>query len=172
MERINRILRHRLFTGALRQIEELEEDRIYCGHDLEHLLSVARMAYIENLEERLGIEKELIYAAALLHDIGRGLEYTEAIPHEEASCALGQTILRDCGFGQREIETVLVAIKGHRKGGAEVCFTEKNDETERTKRLSALLYRADKASRNCYYCKQAEQGCNWSAAKRNRGIER
>jgi len=51
MERLNRILRHPLWKGALQQIEELESERIFCRHDLDHFLHVARIAYIENLKK-------------------------------------------------------------------------------------------------------------------------
>lgn len=47
-----------------------KKDRIFCGHDMGHLLDVARLAWIFNLEANQEISKERIYAAALLHDIG------------------------------------------------------------------------------------------------------
>lgn len=160
MERVNRILRHPLWRGALARIAELEKDRIYCGHDLDHMLHVARLAYIESLERGLSLSKALIYAAALLHDVGRGLEYEAGIPHEEASRAMAETILPECGFCPEEAEQIMQAISAHRKG-------EKIMDG-----LAGLLYRADKASRNCYLCKAADRGCNWSAAEKNRGISR
>lgn len=107
MERLNRILRHPLWKGALQQIEELESERIFCRHDLDHFLHVARIAYIENLEQSLDLSKEIIYAAALLHDIGRGLQYEKGIPHEEASAALAEGILTDCGFVRMKRKSLL-----------------------------------------------------------------
>ena len=74
MERVNAICRHDLWRDSVREIARLERDRQFCRHDLVHFLDVARLAYIENLERGLGIDKELIYAAALLHDIGRHLQ--------------------------------------------------------------------------------------------------
>ena len=53
MKRVNRIIRHPLWQGAMAQIESMEETRVYCKHDLTHLLDTARLAYIENLEESL-----------------------------------------------------------------------------------------------------------------------
>lgn len=38
---------------------------------MEHFLDVARLMYIYNLEDQAGFSKEMIYAAGLLHDIGR-----------------------------------------------------------------------------------------------------
>ena len=77
----------------MEQIRVLEQDRIFCRHDTTHFLDVARIAYIENLENGLGLAKEEIYAAALLHDIGRHLQYTRGIPHEQASAMEAEGIL-------------------------------------------------------------------------------
>ncbi|MGN0613933.1 MAG: HD domain-containing protein, partial [Porcipelethomonas sp.] len=92
MERINKICSHALWRSYVNRITELEKDRIFCGHDTSHFLDVARLAYIEDLERGLKIPKELIYAAALLHDIGRYLEYLEGIPHDKASAMLAGDI--------------------------------------------------------------------------------
>ena len=76
MTRVNRIWNHSVYQSSLHNIEELERERIFCGHGVRHLLDTARLAYIENLEMGLCISKDMIYAAALLHDIGRGQQYT------------------------------------------------------------------------------------------------
>lgn len=167
MYRINRILRHPLWQGAMAQIEEAEKDRIYCRHDLTHLLDTARIAYIENLEKDLGLSKELIYGAALLHDIGRGLEYTQGVPHDEAGCMLAGTILQETGFCESERMEILNAIASHRREEEQsICQPERCSECS----LAGLLYRADKGSRNCFYCKQQE-GCKWSEEKKNKEIK-
>ena len=98
LQRVNAICRHPLWQTSRKRIEELEQDRVFCGHDVIHFLDVARLAWIENLEQQLGLEKEHVYAAALLHDIGRHLQYERGIPHEEGSVMLAGQILRDCGF--------------------------------------------------------------------------
>ena len=84
MERVNKICGHPVWKWHMERLAEYEKDRIFCRHGIEHLLDVARIAYIENLEKNSGISKEIIYGAALLHDIGRYLQYTEGIPHEKA----------------------------------------------------------------------------------------
>lgn len=159
MERIDRILAHPDFRGALEELERLEADRIFCRHGLDHLLSVARLMRIYNLEEQLGLSPELLYAAALLHDIGRGAQYTRGIPHEAAGVALAGPILENCGFSSSERETILTAIGGHRgkDGGS---------PTE----LGRLLYRADKQSRPCFACPASNQ-CNWPEAQKNHSLE-
>ena len=157
-ERIQKIWEHPLFQESLLATEQLERDRIFCGHDRNHLLDVARIAYIENLETRANIPKYLIYAAALLHDIGRHLQYTEGIPHHEASAHLAEEILPACGFAKSETEQILQAILSHR------------DRTSReSDGLAGLIYRADKRSRCCFAC-PAEPECDWSPEKKNMAI--
>lgn len=102
MERINKISEHPLWKLHMTQLKEAEKDRIFCKHGIEHLLDVARIAYIENLEQNCGVSKEWIYAAALLHDIGRFLQYSKGISHEEAGAELAEEILKDCGFNKEE----------------------------------------------------------------------
>ena len=97
MERVNQILQHTLYQSCRRQIDEKEKDRIFCGHDMGHLLDVARLAWIFNLEANQEISKERIYAAALLHDIGRHIQYEQEIPHSKAGVPIAEKILKDCG---------------------------------------------------------------------------
>ena len=60
MTRVNRIWNHPDYQKSLHNIEDLEKERIFCGHDARHLLDTARLAYIEDLELSLGISKEII----------------------------------------------------------------------------------------------------------------
>ena len=76
MKRVNAIISHPVFQRELKKIESLEQKRAYCRHDLGHLLEVARIAYIMALEEGHQIQPDIVYAAALLHDIGKIFEYT------------------------------------------------------------------------------------------------
>jgi len=138
-DRINRILRNFDFIAYEEKNRKAETHRIYCRHDLSHFLDVARAAYILNLEKRLGIDQEMIYAAGLLHDIGRWMEYETGIDHAAASKELAAGILKRCGFSEEEIGELLSAIEGHR--AAKVSSP-----------LGDLLYEADKQSRNCVSC--------------------
>lgn len=155
MGRYRGILKHPFFLEYLEEIVELEKDRIYCGHSLEHLLAVARIAYIMVLEQKLAYDKDIVYAAGLLHDIGRTTQYKSGMPHEIAALEPTSQILRECGYTEPEIETVTEAISRHR---------DRHGDS-----LSAILYMSDKQSRNCYVCKAADT-CNWPADKRNNGI--
>ena len=161
MERINWILNHPLYTSSYNQLKDLEKDRIFCCHQMPHLLDVARIAYIRNLEEHLGLDKEIIYAASLLHDIGKGKQYKEKIPHEIASEAIAEKILsampEHLAFSFDEQQMILTAIRGHRKLPSDASVLDK------------LLYESDKASRNCFCC-PASKECNWNQEKKNKEI--
>ena len=119
MERVNRILRHPLYQSLLRELREAEAERIFCGHDMEHFLAVARLAWIENLQEHSGIAREMIYAAALLHDMGRVRQYRDGTEHHEESARIAARILPECGFSEEEREAITKAILFHRQDGEE-----------------------------------------------------
>lgn len=150
-----RIWKHPLFQESLLETERLERNRVFCGHDRNHLLDVARIAYIENLETGANIPKYLIYAAALLHDIGRHLQYTKGVPHHEASARIASKILPECGFSQEDTRRILDAVLSHRDKAAGSADG-----------LSGMIYRADKRSRCCFAC-PAEPECDWSREKKN-----
>ncbi|WP_027398852.1 HD domain-containing protein [Anaerovorax odorimutans] len=155
MERINKILSNKIFKHYLYEIESCEKDRIFCKHDMTHFLDVARIAYIINLENNYNMEKDLIYAAALLHDCGKSIQYNYGIPHNIASCDIAKDILSTCDFTEKEISAIICAIRDHRNSKVINEFT-----------LSELLYKADKMSRNCFNC-SASKDCNWSNEKKN-----
>lgn len=167
MKRVNQIFRHPAYQAALKAIEEAEENRIFCRHDMEHFLSVARLACLYSLQEEAGLERELIYAAALLHDIGRAAEYEDGTPHQEAGARIAQQILSQCGFGDEEERQILSAIRFHRQPAAgERQERETGAKAGKGSCLREYLYRADKKSRLCFCCK-AQGECRWSMEKRN-----
>ncbi len=159
MDRINAIINHALWQEKYHELTELENERIFCRHNISHFMDVARLAYIESLELGLGISKELIYAVALLHDIGRGMEYTHNIPHEKASADIANIILKDCGFSVEEMHIIKSAILSHRSA-----------DTANQQDICGIIYRADKKSRMCRFC-TAESLCNWSKNKKNMHIK-
>ncbi len=153
--RIDRIIRHPAFLENLSKNDAAEADRRFCRHNMVHFLDVARIARVINGEEQMGVSTEWIYAAGLLHDIGRHVQYADGTPHEQASAVIAPGILAECGFSEEETESIVDAILMHRNGKI---ADEKN--------LRGLLYRADKASRACFAC-QAQTECNWKSEKKN-----
>ncbi len=155
MERIDKILKHNLFLYHLQENRKAEVQRRFGHHDLIHFLDVARIGEIINLESNLGLSREWVYAAALLHDMGRHVQYEDGTPHELASAEIAPEILKDCGFEDCETDVIIDAIKSHRDASVS---GEDN--------LRGVLYRADKASRLCFACDVAKE-CNRSDDKRN-----
>ena len=51
MKQVNRIIEHPAYKEALAEIAIREENRIFCRHNTEHFMNVARIAMILNLEE-------------------------------------------------------------------------------------------------------------------------
>lgn len=159
MKRIDDVLANATFQEHLSRINEAETDRIYCLHGIEHLLDVARISYIINLEDGLGYGKDVVYAMALLHDIGRNLEYQQGMSHHEVGGDMAYEILKKSSFDEEECQMICQAIKKHNE--LQVGEDEKS--------LNYLLYKADKLSRNCFNCK-AYDSCYWEESKKNKGI--
>lgn len=139
MNRVNCILKDNDFKIYQAKNQEREINRVFCHHDMNHLLDVCRVAWILNLEENLGISKEIIYAAGLLHDIGRWQEYDTGKDHAEVSSELATPILQRCGFKDTECEEIIDAIANHRN-------------KEHKNNLNRIIYRSDKISRPCFCC--------------------
>ena len=112
IHRVNQIWRHPVYQEHYKKIQELESERIFCRHTPEHFLDVARLMYIYALEEHLELPKELIYAAALLHDIGRAQQYQYNIRHDIAGVEIAREILTDLHFTEQEKELILSSKEG------------------------------------------------------------
>ena len=160
MDKVNRIWNHPMYREAYAAIQELEKEREFCGHSAEHFLAVARLMWIYNLEEGSGLSRERVYGAALLHDIGRHLQYRggDSPPRGQRSAG-GENSpgLRFCGGGD----------SGY--SGSDPCPPLAGDPG-RKKSLRGYLYRADKQSRSCLSC-LAEAACDWPEEKKNLKID-
>lgn len=149
MKRVEAILRSPLYQEYIEKIRSWEETRRFCHHDRNHFWEVARTAYIFYLSGETvcpelqafsaAAVKEMIYAAAFLHDIGRFLEYeNRERDHAKESAVLARPLLEEAGFSFEETALILSAIAHHRcRDGIG---------------FDLLLYRADKESRPCYNC--------------------
>lgn len=155
MERINRLIIDEEFVRYCRKIEELETSREFCRHDLVHFLDVCRISWILNLERHLHLDKEMVYAAGLLHDIGRWIQIETGQDHALASADLCEKILLRNKFMKDEIILIKEAILNHRKK------TEGSPLTE-------ILYDADKYSRRCFACSVISECKNFQSNKKPR----
>jgi len=148
------LLNNILFCHAMQAIEFLEKDREFCKHDLEHLLKVAQLA----LKEANGkIDVEVIIATALLHDLGRAEDqllipilFTSKQPHNILSAKFAEDILPNYGFNIDEITQICSAIETHN-----------DDSVSNDTGLNGIIYRADKASRDCNNCKAKHKCKNY-----------
>lgn len=161
MPRIDYVCDHSLFRRHLSNIVKLEAGRIFCRHGVDHLLDVARIMWIRNLEDDMGFDREVVYATALLHDIGKDEQYESGISHDVVSESVAAAILdgmpEDLAFDEADVSAIKTAIMGHRRLRAN------------SQPLERLLYAADKASRPCFAC-PARNACNWSDDKKNLSI--
>lgn len=155
MTRYNRILKDSQYSRYMNDLAKKEKDRIFCIHDIEHCLDVARISYILVLENNIEIDKDIIYGAALLHDIGRAVS---AKNHEVESVRVAREILIKCGYTEKEVNLICNAIESHRKKSPEL------------RNLNDVLAVADKISRQCYCCKAIDE-CYWIDNKKNMEIK-
>lgn len=156
MKNTNVIYKLDIIQDRLVKLEDLEESRIYCRHNLDHFLATARIAYILNLENDLGISKDLIYTTALLHDLGRIEEVEQNLDHHIGSAQLAEKVLAYTDYTKEEKDLIIEAILGHRgweKDGPEESFRQ-------------IFKKADSLSRDCFNCK-VSGSCKWSEERKN-----
>lgn len=168
MHRINAILQNPFFLKCVEQNEIREKNRRFCRHDKQHLIDVARICYILMLEEQTpgmlipGLErkhgKEVVYAAGLLHDIGRWQQYDTGEDHALVGARLAIGILRDAGFTESEIEIITNAISRHRSGASGRGV------------MGEYLRRADDLSRPCWKCKVQDECKKYKQMATSRGL--
>ena len=153
----NKIIKNKRYIRLAEELKGLEKDRIFCRHDMEHFLNVARIALLLCKENGIDADADIIYSAALLHDIGRTEEYRSGIPHDKASAVIASEILDETGCPAEKKAEIISLISAHR--------TAESGKTE----LEKIFFCADKKSRFCFCCK-AKDECNWPEYKRNNEI--
>lgn len=143
ISRVNQILQHELYEEYCAKNKLAEAQRIYCRHGSDHALSVARIAYIYLLEsEDTSLSKEIVYAAGILHDIGRWVEYeAQEEDHALVGARLAIPILRESGFSGQEVEIITQGIREHRLQPSEAKSV-----------LGQALAHADDWARDCKNC--------------------
>lgn len=152
MLRIDAILKDPFFEDYINRNNISEVHRKFCRHSFQHLVDVARITYILMLESgditefaeknelNLKSARELVYASALLHDIGRWKEYETGEDHSIVSAELALNILNNAGFNEQETLIITTGIKEHRS------------RSDNKSILGKCLYKADKLSRLCSEC--------------------
>ena len=147
MSRVNLLLEHQDYISYIQKINDLEKERPFCKHGFEHGLNVARIAYGYMLERGEALPlKEAIYAAALLHDIGRWVEYETGEDHAMVSARLALPLLEVCRFTPEAIQVILTGISEHRQHYA-----------NNLSPLGEALSLADDWARDCRHCSAQSQ---------------
>lgn len=190
MKRVDAILTDPSFLKRIDAIEEGEADRVYCKHGMEHILSVARIAYELYMELYIDwldnewhhtdmVKDETINE--MNDDIERNFwnkEYMKEIIYSTA-------LLHDIGRCSKYEETM-----SHREAGPIIArpilertgftYGEIGNICEAIKlhgtvpkdegSLAGILYRADKLSRLCFRCPSKDE-CNWNEEKKNSTLQ-
>lgn len=159
MKYVNRLIENETYMALMGKIHELEKKRTYCHHGFNHLLDVARIAYLMNLEYGFGYEKEFIYLCALLHDIGRAMEYSTGVSHEMAGVEIAGQLLEEIDYPLEKRQEIIEKVANHRHNMLQDEITANN-----------FFWYADKRARNCFACNAADS-CNWPKQKRTMRIE-
>lgn len=154
-DKIKAILNHEEFIKRNKLIDIYEKNREFCLHNLQHFLDTSRITYILVLEndqykslfpdKDTEEVKDLVYAAGLLHDLGRVEQYTEGTDHALVSSGIAKNIMEDIGFAPKDINIVCQAIGEHRK------YSKDNSP------FGKKLYEGDKLSRQCKGCKAFDE---------------
>lgn len=183
MKYSERVLKHPVFKKYISEIRTLEAERIYCCHELEHAIDVARLAWIYYLENKITDEsqtlhllrprefygewmdekeeiKDLIYTAALLHDIGRVDQYKTGIHHSISGVAPAMQILQDIEAPEDWIKQIMDVVSEHSHGA--VSADKKN--------LEYYITRADHDCRLCFAC-EARESCKWTEEEKNHTLK-
>ncbi|SFR09078.1 HD domain-containing protein [Desulfoscipio geothermicus DSM 3669] len=153
MYRVDNILKDPWYNKCLEHNAAWERERRFCRHDLQHMLDVARITYMLMLEDgclgkvaAIGASgkpldgKEIIYAAGLLHDMGRWVQYKTGEDHAVAGARMAGPVLDRAGFDAAEKEIITTAIREHRTGGPAASP------------LGRYICRADDLARPCSRC--------------------
>ncbi|MFZ5650565.1 MAG: HD domain-containing protein [Bacillota bacterium] len=153
LKRIELIKEDPFYRECLSLNGDCERDRLFCRHDFDHMLLVSQISYkiingtntlggfarAENIGEAAAA-LEVVYAAGLLHDIGRWRQYHTGDDHALAGSGMALPVLERAGFLKKEIEVVARAIREHRKAGPGSSY------------LGRVLCLADDLSRPCRTC--------------------
>ncbi len=154
MKRVERLIDDSLYVKNIKLNVDKETEPKSYRYDFRHHLDVARITYIlilenndlnyfvseSSLSSRLAA-KEVIYAAGLLHDIGKWKEFTaEGVDHASYGARLAREILPRVFFNPHEVNIICRAIYEHSNISREMSF------------LGEKLHRADNLSR--VYLKQ------------------
>ena len=159
MERVNALLNHPTYQGWIIANNQAEQGRDFCRHGVEHAFDVARIAYALWLDcGGNPLAKDIVYATALLHDVGRWQQYADPdVDHAADSEELAEPLLLEVGYHPEVAAEICRAVRAHRK------------EAEQERGLAQVISQADKLSRPCFLCPSRAK-CAWPEQKKNKEL--
>ncbi|MCL5058005.1 MAG: HD domain-containing protein [Actinobacteria bacterium] len=181
--RIGVVRKDPFYLDCLSLNGERERDRLFCRHDYRHMVLVSQISckvikqtgglnILVKTEGLSGIRSalEVVYAAGLLHDMGRWRQYDTGEDHALAGSVMAGSVLERAGFSKREAGVITRAIREHRKALPGQSY------------LGRVLCLADDLSRPCGSCgarldcykyeymenikKETLQGMRWMPVRR------
>ena len=126
--RIGVVRKDPFYLDCLSLNGERERDRLFCRHDYRHMVLVSQIS-CKIIKQTGGLSKlikteglngikpalEVVYAAGLLHDMGRWRQYDTGEDHALAGSVMAGSVLKRAGFSEREAVVITRAIREHRK---------------------------------------------------------
>ena len=88
-----------------------QSNRMFPEHDLNHALRVKNLCLWINKKDALNLDKDILIAAALLHDIGYISD--DSPKHVESSIQFAKALLPKIKFERDKIPAVIMCIKNH-----------------------------------------------------------
>ena len=162
MDTVTRLIQHPLYKEKYDALQAYEKERLYCRHDMRHFMRVAQIADQIARENGLSFSAEEITLVALLHDIGRIMQYQNNISHAEASASFAREILLSLGYDDKKTEEIRKAIIAHsNRMDAKKRFARRGE----LQSLEELLSFADQFSRECFSC-EVKDRCKWKTEEK------
>ena len=154
MERYQKIVRNKRFQREYQRLEEKEQDRRFCRHNMEHFLAAARISLYQSFWKTAGDIQRCYLWYRFLHDLGRMAEYETGnlMRSWRGSC---RGILRSADMSRWRLNRLQTSIRGHRRKG------QKDPDS-----FADVFYQADKLSRDCIHCRVREE-CYWPEDRKN-----
>jgi len=101
-----------MYTGRERRLlKEMGRLELSVSHELDHLQRVAEMG--KNLAKKYKGNRDVVVAAALVHDLGRSSLKARGKASAELGAKMAKPILKKVGYSKEESKSILQAVAEH-----------------------------------------------------------
>ncbi len=189
MKRVDLVLDDPSFIKRINAIEEGEADREFCKHGMEHILSVARIAYELYLEcyidwlDNEWHHTDMVQDQTII-DMNDDIEhnfwnkeymkeviYVTALLHDIGRCSKYEETMSHREAGPIIARPILERVGFSYGEIDDICNAIRNHgkAPEDEGSLDGLIYRADKLSRLCFNC-PSKEACDWDEEKKTSNL--